>query len=109
MKQKERNVRKEVIEYLRKRGHTVFPHDTKARLTSHGTFAAFSPLYATAGEADIECFHHTSPASPVWIELKKPGKRTVDPDQGIFRRQVQELGHEYCVVQSVEDLVKLGF
>lgn len=104
-------VRPAVLKYLRKRGHIVFPHRTQAPLVTRGgkTFRGkFNPNYATAGEADLLVFAKSSPISPIWIELKKPGKRTIDPDQGIFRRRVQEMGHEYIVVQGEEDLISFG-
>jgi len=105
----EQKTRKEVLKYLRDKGHAVFPIDTRARTNARGMFVAFNPDYATKGCADLLVFHKTSPISPVWMELKKKGKRRIDPDQVLFRDRVQLLGHEYVVVQGKEDLVSLGF
>lgn len=105
----EQKTRKEVLKYLRDKGHAVFPIDTRSRVTSRGTYATFNPDYGTKGCADLLCFHKTSTISPVWVELKRKGKRKIDSDQVIFREYVQLLGHEYIVVQGKEDLVAQGF
>lgn len=105
----EQKTRKEVLKYLRDKGHYVFPIDTRSRVTTRGIYATFNTDYGTKGCADLLCFHKTSTISPVWMELKRKGKRTIDPDQVLFREHVQLLGHEYVVVQGKEDLVSLGF
>lgn len=105
-------VRPEVIQYLRKNGHLVFPHRTEGKLVTRGGktfFQKLSTLHGTVGESDLLVFHTSSPISPVWMELKRPGKRTIDKDQVTFRTLVQSWGHEYVVVNSVEDCKKLGF
>lgn len=104
----EQKVRKEVLAYLRKQGHAVFPIDTRSRVTTRGIYATFNPDYGTKGCADLLVFDKTSPISPLWIELKKPGKRKIDKDQVVFREKVLALAHEYVVVNSVEDCKKLG-
>lgn len=104
----EQKVRKEVLAYLRKQGHAVFPIDTRSRVTTQGIYATFNPDYGTKGCADLLVFDKTSPISPLWMELKKQGKRKIDPDQVLFREKVLSLGHEYVVVNSVEDCRKLG-
>jgi hypothetical protein len=65
-------------------------------------------MYATAGEADILCFAKSSPISPIWIELKKPGKHRLDPDQALQRKMVQSMGHEYLVADGVQDCIDFG-
>jgi hypothetical protein len=104
----EQLVRRAVVDYLRKRGHTVYPHDTRARMMKNGMFAKFNPYYATKGEADLQVFPKSSPISPIWIELKRPGKHKLDPDQVLQRAKVIELGHEYIVVDGIEDCKKYG-
>lgn len=105
-------VRPEVIDYLRSRGHTVFPHETKAGLTVRGgkVFYKQDPdgYFRTIGESDLLVFSKSSPISPIWMELKKPGKRKIDPAQVIFRDIARDMGHEYVVVNCVQDCKDLG-
>jgi len=106
----EQKVRKECITYLRAKGHLVLPHTTTASyLPSKGIYASFNTNYGTKGESDILVFHKQCPAFPIWIELKKKGKRKIDPDQVLFKKQVQEWGHEYLVVNCQKDLILHGF
>ena len=104
----EQLVRRAVIDYLRKRGHIVYPHDTRARMMKNGMFAKFNPYYATAGEADLQVFPKSAPLSPVWIELKKPGKHKLDPDQILQRSITVGMGHEFIVVDGIDDCIKYG-
>lgn len=107
--QPEQKTRKEVLAYLRKRGHHVFPIDTRARTNARGMYVTFNADYGTKGCADLLTFHKSSPISPVWMELKRAGKTRIDADQILFRDRVRLLGHEYAVVNSEKDLVDLGF
>jgi len=65
-------------------------------------------MYATAGEADLQVFPKSSPLSPVWIELKKPGKHKLDPDQVLQRAKVIDMGHEYLIVDGIQDCIDYG-
>ena len=105
----EAKVRKQVITYLRKRGHWVLPHRTEAGINPRtGDRLAFNENYATRGEADLLVFSKSSPISPLWLELKRKGKRKIDPAQMVFKTIAEEMGHEYAVVNCVQDLVDLG-
>jgi hypothetical protein len=53
-------------------------------------------------------FSKSSPISPIWMELKEPGERKIDHNQKIFRAIVQDMGHEYVVVNCVQDCIDLG-
>jgi len=99
----------ETIRYLRERGHWVLPHSTKASYSPKlGRFIKLSLNYGTPGEADLLVFPKDCPTSPVWIELKKKGKRAIDTDQIDFRKRAWIEGHEYYAVNDWKDCVKLG-
>ena len=113
MKHDEDNiVRPAVIDYLRKRGHTVLPHETKASLVKRGGKVFYLPdpngYFRTPGESDLLVFSKSSLISPIWMELKEPGERKIDPKQKVFREIVKDMGHEYVVVNCVQDCVDLG-
>lgn len=104
-------VRPAVIEYLTDRGHWVLPHRTEGKLVTRGGktfYQELGKLWGTVGEADLLVFAKSSPISPIWMELKKPGKHKIDPKQVEFRERAFLWGHEYVVVDGVEDCKKLG-
>jgi hypothetical protein len=104
----EERVKSAVMDYLWKKGHLVLPHKTQATYdTKLGIYRKPSAKTLTPGESDLLVFAKSSPISPIWIELKAK-KGTLRPDQRLFKDMVEEWGHEYAVVRSVDDLIALG-
>ena len=107
----EQKTREEVLKYLKKRGHWVLPHRTEAPLikTRAGLMrGSFNERYATEGEADLLVFAKDCPTFPIWIELKKKGKRKIDPKQVEFRERAKCMGHEYYAVNCEQDCIDMG-
>jgi len=105
----EQLVRQAILKYLRHNGHLVLPHRTTAAYDPRrGQYLQMNTDYGTPGESDLLVFAKSSPISPIWIELKKPGKRRLDPNQILFKELVTEWGHEFLVVNCVEDLTAVG-
>ena len=105
----EGKVKKAVMDYLWAKGHGCYPHKTVATYDAKiGCYRELSQYAATVGESDLLVFDKNDSTMPIWCELKKPGKRKIDPDQVIFKKQVEDMGHTYIIVNCLEDLYKLG-
>lgn len=61
--------------------------------------------FGVKGMADILAFQDSGPcvSSPVWLELKSEAGRQT-PEQKSFQSQVEEHGHLYRVVRSLEEV-----
>lgn len=62
------------------------------------------PKFALRGVPDIILIHEKR--GTIYLEVKRPGGKLND-DQIYFQRKCEELGQEYHVITSVDDLIKL--
>ena len=101
----EGRVKKDVTQYLTKRGHFWLSHNTMGVYDPKTGKYRVSP-YLHRGESDLMVLPKGR-LEFMFVELKAKRGR-LSPDQVLFRDRVQSLGLEYCVVRSVDDCKKLG-
>lgn len=62
------------------------------------------PKYALKGVPDIILIHKKR--GTIYLEVKRPGG-VLSEDQEYFQRKCKELGQEYHMITSVDDLIKI--
>ena len=100
---KEVQIQRQICDYLALKGHTFWRvNNIPAYDPTRGTFRAM-PKYSMAGVSDILLILK----GVLWcIEVK--GKSPQSDSQKEFERKVINVGAEYHIVRSVEDVIKLG-
>lgn len=107
MKSNETPTQAAICDYLALKKHwfirinNIPVYDTKRKI-----FRAM-PKYTPKGVADILVLRKTdSLPEVIWLEVKDKGKQS--PEQKEFARGVEEVGAEYHVVRSIDDVQELG-
>lgn len=98
---KEADTLKAVMQYLASRNILAFRMQSGALVNPRGRPVRFG----TPGMADVLCFREYYGIYPIWLELKSSiGKQSLE--QKRFQQLVEERGHRYLIVRSLDDLVK---
>lgn len=100
----EGKVKKEVTQYLTKRGH--FWLDLKTMGTFDPKLGKYrkSP-YTKPGTPDLVC---TPNGQAVFLELKREKGGRLSPDQILMREIIKNAGCEWYLIRSVKDVIAIG-
>lgn len=99
-----------VLDYLAAKHILAFRMNSGALRNPAGKLVAFGVpgmadvlAFARDPQAEMHCAYGCSNITPVWLEVKAP-KGTQSEIQKSFQRQVEDSGHVYAVVRSIEDV-----
>ena len=104
---KESEIQSAVCEYLQLRRHFFWRNNTMGvqRTSLDGRMFWTNNKYSMKGIADIIVL--TDGGYAVFIEVKRPSGRQ-SPEQKEFQRKCEEIGCEYYVIKSVDQLQEIG-
>lgn len=101
MSEKESDIQRSIIDYLTLKRHFFWRNNSGSFKTERGGFYSFG----AKGSPDI--FVLTQGGFLVQLEVKtKKGRQS--PEQKEWQRRSEELGAEYYVVRSIEDVQTIG-
>lgn len=98
---KETEAQKAILDYLAIKKHFFWRNNSGAFETKRGNFIR----YGAKGSPDI--FVLTDGGFLVQLEVKAP-KGKLSPDQKEWKRRSEEIGAEYHVVRSIDDVQEIG-
>lgn len=98
----EKHIQKQILDHLELKGHFHWRNNTGAMKAEHGSFIKFGAV----GSPDI--FILTQGGFLVQLEVKAP-KGKQNEAQKEWQRKSEELGAEYYVVRSLDEVIELGF
>ena len=98
----ERDIQKEILEYLHRKGYFVWKEHSGGIMVDGGT--RYMPI-GLKGKSDI--LGMTRDGKFLAVEVKRPGG-IVSPDQQEFIRQVTFHGGIAIVAYGIDDVIKAG-
>lgn len=101
MNEREQDIQKAILDYLEAKRRFFWRNNSGAYRTENGGYVR----YGAPGSPDI--FVLTDGGFLVQLEVKtKKGRQS--PDQKEWQRRSEEVGAEYHVVRSIDDVIELG-
>lgn len=110
MQRIEQNIQRGIVNYLKWGGYLFCAPDCGINVASERTRGILKAMGRVAGVPDILVF---VPGKVIGLEVKRPSikgictKGRASDEQKEFGKRLQELGHEYHIVYSVEDVANV--